>query len=157
MTATFRLACFALLLSPVAFLGCAQRSTHPAAMNAVELLDILEDDLKKHDPTSYVENQIGKFKITHVVRDTQRPISVTFDLYAVLPDKKLEDFKASQTDYEQRIRDSVIAIIQFAETEQLLDPSLASLKEEVTSSINRVTKKRLVKDVVFSEFAVEST
>ena len=154
MTVTRRSLWFALTLALLHAAGCGGQ-THPAAMNAVELLDILEDDLKKHDPQEYTETHIGKFNVTHVVRESKAKVSVRFELYAVLPAKKEEEFLACLEGYEKRIRDSVISLVQQAETEQLTDPGLTSLKEEVVGTINRVTKKRLVKDVVFSEFLFE--
>ncbi len=157
MTVTQRMLGLVLALALAPTAGCGGGSTHPAAMNAVELLDILEDDLKKHDPQEYAEVSIGKFNVTHVVRDTNAKVSVRFALFAVLPAKREEEFVASQEHFDKRIRDSVIALVQLAETEQLVDPSLTMLKEEVVAAINRLTKKRLVKDVVFSEFCFERT
>ena len=49
----------------------------------------------------------------------------------------------------------MIAVIQQAEMERLTDPTLQSVKDELVATIARVTRTRVLKDMVFSEFAMD--
>lgn len=137
--------------------GCGGTKAPPAPFSSAELLDILDDDLKRVDPEHFVEIELGKFKISHAVRDTDATVMVKFHLYAVLPDNRREDFEIAIAKFDKRIRDAVISIIQHSETERLTDAGLNSLKGEIMASINRLTRTRVLKDVVFSEFSLDRT
>lgn len=146
---------FGLALTATGCGGSSMPAKHPAALSAAELLDILEDDLKKHDPKDFVEVDLGKYKISRVVPNVEHAVNVKFQLIAVLHSQKKDEFSAEILQYEKRIRDAVIAVIQQAEIDRLTDPTLQSLKDELAATIARVTRTRVLKDLVFSEFALE--
>lgn len=135
--------------------GSKEQPKHSAALSGAELLDILEDDLKRHDPKDFVEVELGKFKISRVVPEVEHAVNVKFQLIAVVHSQKKEEFTEAVQQYEKRIRDAVIAVIQQAEIERLTDPTLQSLKDELISTVARVTRTRLLKDVAFSEFGMD--
>lgn len=138
-------------------IGCGSAPAPAAALSPAELLDILDDDLKRNDPQHFVEVELGKFKVSHNVRATDKAVMVKFHLFAVLPESRSEDFQRATAKFDKRIRDSVISIIQQSETERLTDAGLSSLKGEIIASINRLTRTRVLKDVVFSDFSLDRT
>lgn len=144
-----------LATSVVGLAGCGSSDPAQPAMAPAELLDLLEEQQRRHDPKHYVELSLGKFRVSHATPDGV--LMVSFELYGVLPEDSQEEITASLPAYEKRIRDSVIGLVQRVETEQLADPSLAFLKSEMVLSINRVLQKRLLKDVAFSTFSLEQT
>jgi flagellar basal body-associated protein FliL len=46
--------------------------------------------------------------------------------------------------------------VQKTDAEQLAEPGLNWLKAELVAAINRVLQERIVQDVAFSEFSMES-
>lgn len=137
----------------ISMAGCGSPAAQNTAMAPAELLDLLEEQQRRHDPKHYVELPLGKFRVSHATSDGY--LMASFELFAVLPEDAQEEFTASLPAYEKRIRDSVIGLVQRVETEQLADPGLAYLKSEMVIAINRVLQKRLLKDVAFSTFSLE--
>ncbi|MDX1946068.1 MAG: flagellar basal body-associated FliL family protein [Pirellulaceae bacterium] len=137
--------------------ACSEAPKHPAAMQAVELLDLIEDQEKRHDPQGYVEVDLGTFTVTHSLGEGEGSLLIRFHLFGVLPEGRKAAFDSALPGFANRIRDAIITLVQQSDIEHLTDPSLAFFKSEIVAAINRVLKERLLKDVVFSEFSVERT
>jgi hypothetical protein len=150
-----------LVLGMTSCLGCGGKAEpiNPAALTAPELLDLLEDDLKRHDPKHFVELDLGKYKVTHVVEQdgAPTPLAVRFQLFVVLPENRKEEFEIAFATYEKRVRDAILETVQHADTNQLTDPGLRALKDHLLQAIQQVSKSRVLKDVVFSEFSLTKT
>ena len=126
----------------------------PAAMEAVELLDLLAAQNKRHDPHNYVEVDLGKFKVTHVLAKDEGYMLIQFHLFGVLPQGQQAEFAAELPLFEKRVRDAVISLVQHSDIEQLADPKMEYLKSELVIAINRVLQGQVIKDVAFSEFSL---
>lgn len=137
--------------------SCSEEKQTPTSLESVELLDLLEAQNKRHDPKNYVEVDLGKYKVTHVLEHEAGYLLVEFHLFAVLPKSKQEEFAHSLPLFEQRVRGAVIDLIQHSETEQLTAPSLEYLKAELVLAINRTLQANVLKDVAFSNFAIDRT
>jgi len=135
--------------------SCSEEKKTPAALESAELLDLLEAQNKRHDPKNYVEVDLGKYKVTHVLDHEQGYLLVEFHLFGVLSKTKQEEFAHSLPLFEQRLRGAVIDLIQHSETEQLSSPNLEYLKAELVTAINRTLQARVLKDVAFSNFALD--
>lgn len=133
--------------------GCGSAPVAQPALAPAELLDLLEEQQRRHDPKHYFELSLGTFRISHATPDGV--LVASFELYGVLPEDSRGDVDAMLPVYQRRLRDCVISLVQRVETEQLSEPSLAYLKSEMTISINRVLQKRIFKDVAFSTFSLE--
>lgn len=142
------------LVLALSLAGCSHEVKHPAAMEAVELLDLLEEHQKRHDPQGYVEVDLGQFIVTHALGELDGNVTVCFHLYGVLPAERQAALEHAMPGYTNRLRDAVIALVQKAEIEHLTDPSLAFFKAEVVATVNRVLHERLLRDVAFSDFAL---
>lgn len=127
----------------------------PAALGTIELLDMIEAEQRRHDPNKYIEIDLGKFQVTHVLDGEQGYLYVQFHLFGVLPQAKQEQFAHDLPQYDKRLRDAVISLVQRSETAQLTDASLMFLKAEMVEEINRILQSRLLKDVAFSDFSVD--
>ncbi|MGV3605748.1 MAG: flagellar basal body-associated FliL family protein [Planctomycetaceae bacterium] len=149
-------AVFGLLLAAL-MLGCGSKEEagqNPEALEAIALLDLLDKDHKQQDPTSFVELQLGKFKISHSLPDSEGTLLVQFTLYGVMSESKKEQIEPNLPAIEKRVRDAVISVVQRAEVEQLGDPALNYVKAELVTSLNRVMRGRILKAVAFSEFSI---
>lgn len=137
-------------------LSCSRREgDRAAAIEAGEILELINDGQRKIDPRGFVEVDLGKFRVTHAVEgDDEALLLVDFQLYGVLPAEKRERLDHILPTYNNRLRDAVISLVQRTETEHLTDPSLAFFKAELVAGVNRVLQERLVRDVVFSDFSV---
>ena len=123
-------------------------------MEAVELLDLLEENQKRHDPQAYVEVDLGQFIVTHALAEAEGNVTICFHLYGVLPAERQAALEHALPGYANRLRDAVIALVQKSEIEHLTDPSLAFFKSEVVATINRLLHERLLRDVAFSDFGI---
>jgi flagellar basal body-associated protein FliL len=137
--------------------SCSSSEKKPdSSAEASEILDLINEGQSKIDPKGCVEVDLGKFRVTHAVADSQDEalLLVDFQLYGVLPEGRREALDHTLPTYNNRLRDAVISLVQSTDTEHLTDPSLAFFKAELVTAINRVLQERLVKDVVFSNFSV---
>ncbi|MEX2176772.1 MAG: flagellar basal body-associated FliL family protein [Pirellulaceae bacterium] len=150
------LAAVCLLAGAGASTSCSGPVEGPAAtLEAAEILDLINEGHKKNDPQGHVEIDLGKFRVTHTVPSEEEVLLlVDFQLYGVLPIGRQETLEHTLPDYNNRLRDAVISLVQSIETEHLTDASLAFFKAELTAAINRVLQARLIRDVVFSNFSV---
>ena len=126
----------------------------PAAVNARELLDLLEVG-SQQDPSRFVEVEIGTFKVTHKHGDAKGTMLLKFRLFGIVPETKQEHLGEEMPKFEKRIRDAVISLVQKTDIEQLAEPGLKWLKAELVATINRVVQDRALQDVVFSDFSME--
>lgn len=145
------LACAALLSA-----SCSgSKAKSAASLEAAEILELINEGVKRNDPHSDIEIDLGKFRVTHAVsKEDEVLLLVEFQLFAVLSKQKQAELQAALPTYSNRIRDAVIGLVQKTDTEHLTDPSLTFLKAEVVSAANRVLQDRLIKDVAFSDFSV---
>jgi hypothetical protein len=118
------------------------------------LLALLQDR-QKADAHNYVETDLGRFRVTHKQSDSEDPLYVQFHLFGIVPKDREAKLAQQWQKFERRSRDAVISLVQRCEVDQLCDPGLALLKEEVASAINQVLRQRLVIDVAFSDYSTD--
>lgn len=134
--------------------GCSKPEKTAAEMDASELLTLLHER-QKVDAVNFVEIDLGRFRITHKVPGEEGLLYVQFHLFGVISQDRQKKLEELWPQFERRSRDAIISLVQRSETEQLCEPSLALLKEEVAATINRVLRERLLIDVVFSDFSTD--
>src|SRR5688572_20188740 len=134
--------------------GCGSRGKSLAELDADQLLELLE---AKHTVTTKgtVELELGKFRITHVSNAKEGQILVQFHLYGILPEQHQVKVAAVYPQYEKRVRDAVIGLVQRTDTDHLTDASLVFFKTEMVAAINNVLQAPLLQDVVFSDFSID--
>jgi hypothetical protein len=135
--------------------GCGQPPTKSAAeLDASELLALFQE--RQHvDAKSFVESDLGRFRIAHKLSSGEGLLYVQFHLFGVLPQERLPRLAELWPKYEKRTRDAVISLVHRTETEHLSDPSLTFFKEEVAATVNRILQERLLIDVAFSDFSTD--
>ncbi len=141
-------------LTALAFASCGTQATNPAALEATELLDLLDGRKKGLNLEEYAEVDIGSFRMTLAPRGEERALRVGFRLVAIVPESQKATFEAELPKYEKRIRDAAIALVGRTDHEQLAEPSLEYLKGEMVTTINHILQKRLVRDAAFSSFSL---
>lgn len=111
---------------------------------------------ESHSPDSaeMVEVDLGEFTITQRQPGANSILLIRFKIFGVVEHDKKEAFAKLLEERRQRMRDSVITIVQRAGVEQLSDPSLGWLKSELIPAVNKLLRTRMLKDVVFSDFAM---
>jgi hypothetical protein len=134
--------------------GCSQPAKTAAELDASDLLALLQDR-QKADAHNFIETDLGRFRVTHKQSDAEDPLYVQFHLYGIVPKDREAKFSQQWPKFERRTRDAIISLVQRCEVDQLCDPSLALLKEEVSSAINQVLHQRLVIDVAFSDYSTD--
>jgi flagellar basal body-associated protein FliL len=154
----FAILCHLLALTAICaclFAGCAAKTTKSAAeMDASELLALFQE--RQHvDAKSFVEADLGRFRINHKLPSDEGQLFVQFHLFGVLPQERQTRLTELLPKYEKRVRDAVLSLVQRTETEHLCDPSLTFLKEEVAATVNRILQERLLIDVAFSDFSTD--
>jgi flagellar basal body-associated protein FliL len=114
------------------------------------------DDAGDHheDGADLAEVDLGDFTVTQRQVEQNGTLLIRFKIFGVVEHDKKEVFAKLLEDRKQRMRDSVITIVQGAEVDKLSDPSLGWLKAELIPAINKLLRTRLLKDVVFSDFAM---
>jgi Flagellar basal body-associated protein FliL len=143
-----------LALGSMALASCGTKGTSPVALEARELLDLLDGRHERLDLDKYIEVDIGSFRMTLPIREDEQPLRVSFRLVAIVPESQKASFEAELPKYDKRIRDAVIGLVARTDHEQLAEPSLEYLKTEMVATINRILQKRLVRDAAFSSFSL---
>ncbi|MFN0016714.1 MAG: flagellar basal body-associated FliL family protein [Pirellulaceae bacterium] len=143
-----------LALGALAFASCGTKAINPAAMEARELLDLLDGQNERLDLAKYAEVDIGSFKMTLPPKEDERSLRVSFRLVAIVPESQKAGFEADLPKYEKRIRDAAIELVGRTDPEQLAEPSLSYLKGEMVTTINRILQKRLIREAAFSSFSL---
>lgn len=135
--------------------GCAQeQAKSPAELDAAELLALFQER-QQEDAKNFTETDLGRFRVTHALAEGGGHLYVQFHLYGVLPKEREERLGLVLPQYEKRVRDAIIGLVQRTETEHLTDPSLTFFKEEVAATVNRILQERLFADVAFSDFSTD--
>ena len=107
------------------------------------------------DSRNNVEIDLGRFRVTHAVGNADDLLLlVDFKLVGIVSSQKQPALEAKLPQFSNRLRDTVISLLQRTDTEHLTDPSLAYLRAELIAGINRLLQERLVRDVAFSDFSV---
>jgi len=106
------------------------------------------------DATGLIEVDLGEFTITQRQEDKDMILMIRFQIFGVIDYEKRDKFEKLLGQRRQRVRDAVITIVQGAEVEQLSDPSLGWLKSEIVPAVNKLLAAKLLKEVVFSDFAM---
>ena len=143
-----------LALSALALTSCGTKAIDPAALEARELLDLLDGRNERMALDKYSEVVVGSFRMTLPPQEDEQDLRVSFRLVAIVPESQKLTFEAELPEYEQRIRDAAIELVGRTDPEQLAEPSLSYLKEEMVATINRILQKRMVRDVAFSSFSL---
>jgi hypothetical protein len=132
--------------------GCGKAKVQsPAALDAGELLELLQAELPLA-ARNLVEHDLGRFRVSRAAED--RPVQVQFHLIGVLPAEREERLAELLPEYDKRLRDAVISLVQRVEMDQLADPALAYFKTEIVSAVNGVLREPIVRDVAFSDFSI---
>lgn len=136
--------------------GCGESGSQASEMEAMELLDMLEDQQMTLDPRTQIEVDLGRFRVTHANPEADGQLFVQFHLFGILPEARAAKLEEVRPHYENRLRDAIISLIQHTEIEHLSDPSMAYFRAELVGTINRVLQDRLIKDVAFSELSIST-
>lgn len=142
------------VLSLLAGCGAKEVAQNPEALEAIALLDLLDKEHQQQGSASFVELEIGQFRVSHNLPEMDGVLLVQFKLFGVLTESKKEQIEPNLPAIEKRVRDAVISVIQKAEIEQLSDPGMTFIKAELVTHLNRVMQGRILKSVVFSDFAL---
>jgi len=134
--------------------GCSKPAKSTAELDSSELLALLQDR-QKADAHNFVETDLGRFRITNKHTGLEDPLYVQFHLYGVVPKDREAKLSQLWPKFERRTRDAVISLVQRCDIDQLCDPGLALLKEEVATAINQVLHQRLIIDVAFSDYSTD--
>jgi hypothetical protein len=134
--------------------GCSKPAKSAAELDASGLLALLQDR-QKADAHNFVETDLGRFRVTHKQDGNEDPLYVQFHLYGIVPKDREAKFAQQWPKFQRRTRDAIISLVQRCEIDQLCDPSLGLLKEEVSSAVNQVLRQRLVIDVAFSDYSTD--
>lgn len=124
-------------------------------METNELLELLREDVKRHDPQSYSEFDLGEFRVTRSLGIEEGTLQVRFRLYGVLPDNKVPQFQTLAAHYDSRLRDAVLSLVQSCALSELTTPRLGAMKAQLTRSINEMLHTRALRDVVFSDLTMD--
>lgn len=135
--------------------GCSSHASSGSPIEASELLELLQEDLNRHDPQAFSEVDLGEFRVTRTVADEQGTLVIKFRLYGVLPGDKTKEFEEKTSRYGKRMRDIVLGIVQRSDMNDLTAPRMGVLKSQLTRSINEMIRSRSLRDVVFSELTME--
>jgi hypothetical protein len=135
--------------------GCGSETKAATAMDGIELLDLLEQQDKRHDPNAFIEISLGDYLVSRRGLNGEGILVVRFQLFGIVAQTQQEKLTHDLPAYEKRVRDAVISLVQRTDIDQLTDPNLAYLKSEITLATNHVLQGRLIKDVVFSNFSLE--
>ena len=135
--------------------GCGGESKAATAVDGIELLDLLQQQDKRHDPKAFVELSLGDYMVSRRGLGGQGILVVRFQLFGIVAATEQEKLTHELPAHEKRIRDAVISLTQRTDLDQLADPNLAYLKSEITLAANDVLRGRVIKNVVFSNFSLE--
>src|SRR5258707_3313887 len=75
-----------LALGSLAFASCGTKAINPAAMEARELLDLLDGRNERLDLNKYAEVDVGSIKMTLASKGDEQALRVSFRLVAIVPE-----------------------------------------------------------------------
>ena len=119
-----------------------------------KLLDTYDRSRRRHDPLRFVEVDLGEFFTTKYVGE-KGTYTIRFRLYAVIDQKQKLELKEAIAKREKRMRDKVFTTLGKTELEYFREPTLGWIRSELIVAVNRALHTRVIRDVVFSEFAFE--
>lgn len=136
-------------------LGCSGQSSAELSLDPLKLIENLEAQVKKHHPTKYGEISVGEFYLTLPIEDSIDTYRLDFSVTLVATKGDVDQLESRLAEREGVVRDLVIATAQRMTTAQLLDPDLVWLKTELVSVLRSELQSTAIRDVVFSDFAIE--
>lgn len=149
-------------LLPILFLagllGCGKSESTTAAigpLGSAELTELLQGQGSQNDPRRQAEVLIGEFHITHDTPVEFELVTIRFKLFAVVPQTKQDETSKLVTQWQQRMRDSIIRVVKETDYQSLHDPTLAHLKSEISLMVNQTIRRNHVRGVVFSDYAID--
>jgi hypothetical protein len=134
--------------------GCGHKSKSTAELDVSELVELIQGQ-NAGELRNYLELDMGKFRVTHPLEGGEGQILVEFHLYGILPVQRKARLEQRLPQFEKRVRDAIISLVQRTATQHLTDPSLALFKTEVVAVVNRILEDRLLHDVAFSDYSIE--
>lgn len=138
--------------------GHAEKGESPASTyvsDVEKILSLIADREKKHDPRLYMEIDLGEFRVTRPGEQDDEIYIVKFHIFGVLNEQDQLKFGESALGREQRLRDAVLSVVHRCELTELFDPSLDSVKSELVAAINQILENDFIRDIAFSQFALE--
>jgi len=125
------------------------------AADVEKILSMVAGKERKHDPRLYKEVDLGEFRVTRPGKKEEDILVIKFHIYGVLHEQDEPKFGKASQGRQQRLRDAVLSVVHRSEFEQLVDPSLEAVKDDISTAINRVIETDLIRDVAFSNFSME--
>ena len=137
--------------------GCSGETTEAQQIeDPAKLLESYDNSRRRHDPIRFEEVDLGEFFTTRYVPG-KGTYAVSFHLYAVVDRQHREELTKAKTKREKRMRDAIFTTLAKTELEYFREPTLAWIRSELMTAINRSLQTRVVRDVVFGEFSFEKT
>ena len=133
--------------------GCGG-SAPPPVFDPRDLLAELDAPGSELDPKSLTEIDLGEYFITRRASEGEQ-IFIRFHLYGIIPIKERTKFEETLQERGQRMRDSIIALIQKSELDHLGDPSWGLIRSELIPTISNSLRTTSLRDVVFSGFSMD--
>jgi len=99
-----------------------------------------------------VEVELGPFNVNHFNPDSDKMISIDFELFAVVLADEVEQFHSEFESNRNRVRDQVNMTLRSADTKQLVDPGLGLIKRRILEKTNRALGKPLVREILTTRF-----
>jgi hypothetical protein len=118
-----------------------------------ELLRLIDPVAQKQDPATFVEVELGRFKLTRSQMEGERIVDLNFHLFAVVPEGSKSLFAERLPLRQQRLRDLVLTTLHQASDEEINEPSLLLLRQRLIVQLNRVLETLEIRDIAFSEFS----
>ncbi len=135
--------------------GCGGGDEAKAEVTDPQLvLAQFDESRKRHDPVRFVEVELGEFFTTKRL-DENQIITISFTLYGVVPEEQRDEMMEKKNRFEKRMRDAVLTEIGKAKIEDLTEPHMGLLRSRLLKVIHRATHTRILRNVVFSSFAME--
>jgi flagellar basal body-associated protein FliL len=111
-----------------------------------------EDELAD-DEMKLKEVDLTTFNVTASNPTANVAWRVDFQLFGLVHEDEEAEFTERYEKNKNRIRDQVCAIVRSADVHDLSDPSLGLIKRKISTKVNEILGRPLVRRVVFSEFS----
>lgn len=136
--------------------GCGGDDAEEKVSDPQVVLAQFDDSRKRHDPLRFVEVELGEFFATKSV-EGKGIVTISFKLYGVVSEQHRDELEQKKKQFEKRMRDAILTEVGKASLDDLTEPHMALLRSKLLGVVNRSTHTRLLRDVVFSSFAMEQT
>jgi flagellar basal body-associated protein FliL len=134
--------------------GCGSESPEIDLHDPLRTLAMLEAQQQEHSAELYTEVDLGEFFVVKKQEDSPYGLGVSCHLYGVVSHKTNSEFEAIWALRQQRMRDSVIVLIQRAEPDMLVGSELELLRADLLKTCRQSLQSNLLQRVVISEFSV---